>query len=123
MNLQEYIESGSIESCILGLADAAEQQEFERMREQYPEVQAAATAFEMSLEATALQGATPPPAFLREKILESFQGTHPSEQHHPANPNTVIGATADPILSEDHSETPGTRGRTRDISTGPGRKN
>ncbi|KIC89673.1 hypothetical protein HY58_14970 [Flavihumibacter sp. ZG627] len=70
--MQEYISSGSIESCILGLADPAEQQEFERMRLEHPEVRAAADAFEASLEAAAMAGAVAPPPALRETVFKSL---------------------------------------------------
>lgn len=73
MNVQEYIESGSIESCVLGLADAAEQQEMERMCAAYPEVQAAREAFEASLEASAMAGAVAPPAALRDSLFTALQ--------------------------------------------------
>ncbi len=73
MNVQEYILSGSIESCILELADPAEQQEFERMRLEHPEVRAAADAFEASLEAAAMAGAVAPPPALRETFFNSLK--------------------------------------------------
>ena len=72
MNVQEYIESGSIESCVLGLADQAEQQELERMCAAYPEVRAARDAFEASLEASAMAGAVAPPPALRDSIFEKI---------------------------------------------------
>lgn len=73
MNVQEYIESGSIESCVLGLADAGEQQELERMCATYPEVLAAREAFEASLEASAMAGAVTPPPALRESIFSALK--------------------------------------------------
>jgi anti-sigma-K factor RskA len=72
VNVQEYIESGSIESCVLGLADQAEQQELERMCAAYPEVRAARDAFEASLEASAMAGAVAPPPALRDSIFEKI---------------------------------------------------
>ena len=72
MNVQEYIESGSIESCVLGLADQAEQQELERLCAAYPEVRAARDAFEASLEASAMAGAIAPPSSLRDSIFEKI---------------------------------------------------
>lgn len=74
MNVKDYIESGSIESCVLGLADAAEQQEFERMCAAHAEVRAARDAFEASLEASAMQGAVPPPSSVRENFLNTIAG-------------------------------------------------
>ena len=72
MNVQDYIASGSIESCTLGLADADELQEFHRLCDQYEEIRAARDAFEASLESQAREGAVPPPAFLCQRILENL---------------------------------------------------
>jgi anti-sigma-K factor RskA len=72
LNISDYISSGIIESYVLGLADAAEQQELEQLRIQYPELEAAIRAFEQSLEQNALAAATPPPAHLKEKILSAL---------------------------------------------------
>lgn len=75
MNIKEYIESGIIESYVLGLADEAEQQEFEALCIQYPEIVEARRAFELALEAQASELAVVPPAFLKEKILQSIHVT------------------------------------------------
>lgn len=75
MNIKEYISSGVIESCVLGLATETEKQEFDAVCQQYPEVADARQQFEVLLEAQALQGAVPPPVFLKEKILASVSNT------------------------------------------------
>lgn len=72
MNIQEYISSGIIESYVLGLASAEERREFEQMCEQYPEVLAARTAFELALEKQAIENAITPPAELKNKIIEQI---------------------------------------------------
>lgn len=72
MNVKEYIQSGIVESYVLGLATEAEQQEFERMCADYPEIAAARDAFERSLEEQLLQDALTPPAFVKEKIFQSI---------------------------------------------------
>lgn len=69
MNLQEYISSGIIESYVLGLASQPEREEFERMCNAYPEVNAARDAFEAELEAHALANATGVPADLKSRVL------------------------------------------------------
>ncbi|HEU4901543.1 MAG TPA: anti-sigma factor [Flavisolibacter sp.] len=69
MNVKEYINSGIIESCVLGLATDAERLAFEQVCTAYPEVAEARDAFERSLETSLLQDAVAPPAFLKEKVL------------------------------------------------------
>lgn len=72
MNIQEYIASGIIESYVLGLASPEERVEFEQNCAQYPELVEARTAFELALEQQALAAATPPPAFIRENVLQEI---------------------------------------------------
>ena len=73
MNVKEYIQSGIIESYVLGLATDAEQQEFERMCADYPEIAAARDAFERSLEEQLLTDAVAPPAFVKERVFEAVK--------------------------------------------------
>ncbi|ULQ51202.1 anti-sigma factor [Flavihumibacter fluvii] len=75
MNVQDYIESGSIESCMLQLASEREQRELDRLCAEYPEIQAARDAFEASLERAALEGAVAPPAFIRDAALSVIHDT------------------------------------------------
>jgi hypothetical protein len=50
LNVKKYILSGIIESYVLGLTTEAEQQEFEGLCKQYPEIAQAKLEFELSLE-------------------------------------------------------------------------
>lgn len=59
MNIKEYIQSGIIESYVLGLADAEERAELEQLRMQHPEIEQAITAFERELESSAQHHAVP----------------------------------------------------------------
>lgn len=70
MNVKEYINSGIVESYVLGLATDAERQEFEQMVGAHAEVAEARDAFERSLEAVLVQDAPAPPSFLKEKIQQ-----------------------------------------------------
>jgi anti-sigma-K factor RskA len=70
VNVKEYIQSGIVESYVLGLATDAERLEFERNCADYPEIVTARDAFERSLEEQLLQDAVNPPAFVKEKVLE-----------------------------------------------------
>ena len=69
MNVQEYISSGVVESYVLGLLSEEERHEFEQLREQYPELKAAQTAFELTLEKNAMLNAIEPPRELKNKVL------------------------------------------------------
>jgi anti-sigma-K factor RskA len=75
VNTQEYISSGIVESYVLGLASEEERKEFEQMCNQYPEVLAARTAFELALEKQAMENAITPPADLKNKIAEKIGAT------------------------------------------------
>lgn len=59
MNIKEYIQSGIIESYVLGLADAEERAELEQLSMQYPEIGKAIQAFEEELETSARRTALP----------------------------------------------------------------
>lgn len=72
MNVKEYINSGVIESYVLGMASEAERTEFEQVCAAYPEVAEARDAFERSLEAKLVQDAPEPPASVREKLWQQI---------------------------------------------------
>ena len=75
MNTKEYIESGMIESCVLGLASEEEFREFEALCIQYPEIMEARSTFEIALEDQLMKKSVTPPSHLRDKICQSFN-TH-----------------------------------------------
>ncbi|HEX3933937.1 MAG TPA: anti-sigma factor [Puia sp.] len=75
MNVQEYIESGIIESYVMGLASEPEKAEFERLCTQYPELVAARRKFEERLEGYASENAVPPPPEVKVKVLEAIGKT------------------------------------------------
>lgn len=68
MNVKEYIQSGIVESYVLGMATDAERTEFEQQCANYPEIAEARDAFERSLEVQLMQDAIAPPPFIKEKI-------------------------------------------------------
>lgn len=72
MNVPEYISSGIVESYVLGLASPEERSEFEAMCRQYPEILAARTAFELTLEKQAFDNSITPTAGIKDKILEQI---------------------------------------------------
>ena len=73
MNVKEYIQSGVVESYVLGLATDAEQKEFEQMCAEYPEIAQAKHAFERLLEEQLMQDAVEPPAVVRTKVFEAIR--------------------------------------------------
>jgi anti-sigma-K factor RskA len=75
LNIQEYIESGIIETYVLGLASASESAEFERLCAQYPELVAARRKFEEGLEKHASTHAVQPPVGVKVKVLEAIGDT------------------------------------------------
>ena len=75
MNVQEYISSGIVESCVLGLASSEERSEFEKMCQQYPEVLQARIDFELLLEKQAIQNAIEPPADIKQKVLDKINSS------------------------------------------------
>jgi anti-sigma-K factor RskA len=68
-----YIQSGAIESYVLGLATPTEMQELETLAAQYPEIKLAINKFEADLENFGIANATEPPVALRAKVLQQLQ--------------------------------------------------
>ncbi len=75
MDIQDYIQSGIIESYVLGLASAEEASELEQLRINHKEVENAVNEFSVSLERHALEKAIPPPPDLKNKILAAIKDT------------------------------------------------
>jgi len=73
VNIQEYISSGIVELCVLGLASTEEKAEFERMCDAHTEVRLARDAFEQQLEKTALEKSIDPPRHLRSRIFGEIE--------------------------------------------------
>ena len=69
MNMKEYIESGIIESYVLGITTAGESAEVEQLALEYPEVQAEIESVSSIFENYASQYEKEPPAFLKDKIM------------------------------------------------------
>ena len=69
MNVQEYISSGAIEACVMGLADEQDWLELDQMSALYPEVKQYRDDFEKEQEQIHLAAAVPPPSALKERIF------------------------------------------------------
>ena len=68
MNIELYIQSGIVESYVLGLASTAEVAEFEQLLPHFPELKDALSDFEYQLELFSIDHEVPPPPGSRERI-------------------------------------------------------
>src|ERR1700743_3506673 len=68
MNIQQYIDSGILESYVLGSASEEETQQIIRYKELYPEIHSALFELELDMERIAGQMAVTPPPGIWEKI-------------------------------------------------------
>lgn len=69
MDIQAYIESGIIESYVLGLAGAEEANELEMLCIQYPEIKNAVNKFEILIEKHVFENAVAPPADMKQTLI------------------------------------------------------
>lgn len=95
MDIKAYIQSGIIETYVLGLASAEEAIELETLRLQHLEVSEAVAEFSLLIEQEALRNAVIPPAHVKGKIMAAIKG----EQETPVvtlpyNSNKDISAKA-----------------------------
>lgn len=101
MNISAYIQSGIIETVVMGLADSKDVAELEQLRQQYPEIEAYVQECELWLEQTAMQQAATPPAESRLQFLQTLQ-TLESEQESPnsdLSPVMTVAATQPKTIS------------------------
>lgn len=70
MELDHYIQSGIIESYVLGLATSTEIDELQYMRRLYPELNREIAAVERRMERTAFAEAVLPPERLKDRIFQ-----------------------------------------------------
>lgn len=82
MDVNAYIESGILETYILGIGSDQENREVNCMRSIYPEIDAELKKHEHTYEHFALKIAKNPPAALKEKILKEIAKS-PKESTHP----------------------------------------
>ncbi|SHM40614.1 hypothetical protein [Chitinophaga sp. CF418] len=70
MELNHYIQSGIIESYVLGIATTSEMDELQQMRRLYPSLNAEVMAVERRMEKTALAEAVLPSPHLKQRIFQ-----------------------------------------------------
>jgi hypothetical protein len=73
VNIELYIQSGIVESYVLGLATPTEREEFDQLVPHYPELKVALSDFEYQLELFAIDNEEPPPPEVRERIQARIQ--------------------------------------------------
>lgn len=73
MDIQSFIQSGLLEAYALGQCSAEERALVERMVAGHAEVRAELAAIEKALEGYAAANATPPPAWMKGRILDTIQ--------------------------------------------------
>ena len=74
MDTKAYIESGVIESCVLGLAGPEEMAELEMLCIQHPYIKKAVDDFAALIEKQAFNNAIPPAPELKGKLMERLAG-------------------------------------------------
>jgi anti-sigma-K factor RskA len=72
VDIQAYIQSGIVETYVLGVASAEEVAEIEKLRLTYPEVDKAIDEFSESLETEAFANAIAPPPEVKTKIMAAI---------------------------------------------------
>lgn len=77
MDIHAYIQSGIIESYLLGIAGEEEKAELEQMRRQYPEIEKAIQNAEEWLHGITSPYVTPVPATVKDRIFATINGDPP----------------------------------------------
>lgn len=90
MELKFYIESGIIESFVLGLASDAEAEELQHMRRLYPELDTEVEFVERRLERAAFDEPVMPPVEIRDRVLQKIRWEQGHAYSDPASNYTFI---------------------------------
>ncbi len=72
MDIKEYIESGIIESYVLGLASPEEAAELESLGKQHPEIKQAVDEFALLIQQQAMQDSIMPPAEIKQQLMDAL---------------------------------------------------
>ncbi len=86
MDIKAYIESGIIESYVLGLASPQEAAEVELLCTQYPAIKKAVDDFSNAIEKTGFENIVTPPAELKNKIMNALKDSADDENKTSATP-------------------------------------
>ncbi|BAV09226.1 Anti-sigma-K factor rskA [Filimonas lacunae] len=93
MDTQAYIQSGVIESYVLGLASAEEAAELLELSRLHPAIQQALDETEIAFEKNAMANASVPDAAIREQLLATLQNDFIPEEGNAAGYKTSLYAT------------------------------
>lgn len=94
MDIKAYIETGVIESYVLGMAETHEAAELEQLSRQYPEIRKAIEDFEASLEKAAFAGAVTPSAYVKQELFTALAGEFSETTAQPAKVITLSSGWA-----------------------------
>ncbi len=72
MDIKAYIESGIIENYVLGATTKEENQEIEKLADQYPEIRVEIEASQFALTEYIMQYEQTPPPSLRDKVMDKL---------------------------------------------------
>lgn len=99
MDIQAYIQSGIIESYVLGLASAEEVAELEKLKANFPEVQQAISEFSASLQEYTFKNAIAPPSEVKAKIIAAIKDEKAPAPvvSLPGNTTTIANGSAKPF--------------------------
>jgi anti-sigma-K factor RskA len=90
VDIKAYIESGVIESYVLGMADTQEAAELEQLASQYPEIKQAIDEFEASLEKQAFAHAMAPPDDVKDKLMFALKDEFAKEEEQKKSVTPII---------------------------------
>lgn len=92
MDLQSFIQSGLLESYVLGQCTRGERALVEQMLAQHPEAKAELTAIEQALEGYAQSQAIAPPAGLKSRVMDAVDREAAPAPHQP------VAKSSSPLL-------------------------
>lgn len=81
MEIRTIIESGLLETYVMGIASKEEKLQVEQLSVRYPEFKEALTALELDMELLAQRMAVPPPPLVFDKIEQEINEIKLRDQH------------------------------------------
>lgn len=81
MEIRTIIESGLLETYVMGIASEEEKLQVEQLSVRYPEFKEALTALELDMELLAQRMAVPPPPLVFDKIEQEINEIKLRDQH------------------------------------------
>ncbi|GAB4023442.1 anti-sigma factor [Spirosoma koreense] len=90
MNVTEYIESGILESYVLGVVNDQERREVDCLSSIYPDIRRELDQLSAALEQYATAHSVEPPASIRTKLLETLPFEQPTEPQQQPDRETIV---------------------------------